>query len=233
MDDFFKVPVPPAEPPEQPPAPEWFGPPDNVLPGDVGTSLVVARTTEAAVWLHSLLAYPHGLSFSLLIRTRVPDELDPFDLVVRPFMFRRGANEVDADGMFRFGVEFADGRRVTTLDGFGFDAEGTLDRPPDRPVLVPGGGGGGGGSWDMGHWLWPLPPPGPVTFACAWPAQGIPFTKAAVDGTLFVAAAQRAETLWEPQRRSAVRGVGRLSSFGGLTSFAEPEQSPEDDQPLH
>ncbi len=57
------------------------------------------------------------------------------------------------------------------------------------------GGGGGGRRYDMGYWVWPLPPPGPVTFVCEWPAYGIPENHVVVEGALFLAAAGRAITL--------------------------------------
>ncbi len=51
------------------------------------------------------------------------------------------------DELLRFGVQFADGRRVTNMDSYPFVPE---DLPPDQPVLIAGGGvgsEGGGGSW--------------------------------------------------------------------------------------
>jgi hypothetical protein len=27
--------------------------------------------------------------------------------------------------------------------------------------------------FDLSYWVWRLPPPGPITFACHWPACGI------------------------------------------------------------
>jgi hypothetical protein len=42
----------------------------------------------------------------------------------------------------RFGVQFADGRKVTNLDMYPFVPE---ELPPDQPVLVKGGGEGSEG----------------------------------------------------------------------------------------
>jgi hypothetical protein len=44
------------------------------------------------------------------------------------------------------------------------------------------------------YWLWPLPPPGPVTFSCRWPAYGIDRSDVVVDGVH--AAARRSQPLW-------------------------------------
>jgi len=48
----------------------------------------------------------------------------------------------------------------------------------------------------MNHWLWPMPPDGPLTFVAEWPKYAITETRAAVDGTRIRAAAERATNLW-------------------------------------
>lgn len=226
--EFFRLPDRPVEPPAQPRMPEWMGPPDNVLPGDVPRSMVVARTDSAVVWMHAIVAYPQGLSFNLLIRSRDNDELDLFDPMGAPFRMLGPHADEHADRVFRFGVEFADGRRVTTLDGSPFTSSHDPTARPERPVLMPRGGGGGGGTWDMGHWLWPLPPAGPVTFACEWPAKGIAFTKFTVDGSLFTEAAERAEVLWPDERPSFGGGAGGFFSYGSYGELTAHERDDEE-----
>ncbi len=49
-------------------------------------------------------------------------------------------------------------------------------------------------------WLWPLPPPGPLTFVCAWPAEGVEETHAQIDGAEILAASARAVELWPDDR---------------------------------
>jgi hypothetical protein len=49
-------------------------------------------------------------------------------------------------------------------------------------------------------WLWGLPPPGPLTFACHWPTRQIPASRAQLDAELVLDAAQRAQTLWPEGR---------------------------------
>ena len=72
------------------------------------------------------------------------------------------------------------------------------DRLPDPPLLYQSTSGP-----DGGHvWLWGLPPPGPLTFACQWPAEQIPPSQAVVDAELVLAAAARAQTLWPAQAAS-------------------------------
>ena len=98
------------------------------------------------------------------------------------------------DEVLRLTIQFADGRSVSSLEaptGDGSD--------PDRPMLSSGPGTGGGvDSWsfDMEYRVWPLPPPGPLAFICAWPGRGIPTSRIEVDGAAIRAAADTAMTLW-------------------------------------
>jgi hypothetical protein len=92
----------------------------------------------------------------------------------------------------RFGVRFADGRAATNL----------ARRPdwrsdePGGPVLMEMGGGSDGRRVDLRLWVWPLPPPGPVTFACEWPAFGVPESTADLDAAVILDAAARSVDLW-------------------------------------
>jgi hypothetical protein len=90
-------------------------------------------------------------------------------------------------------VQFADGRKATTLDRPPHDPEG---QEPDRPVLREHGGGGGGAWWDIEYWVWPLPPAGPFAFVCGWPARGIAESRVEIDAGTILEATERAVTLW-------------------------------------
>ncbi len=106
--------------------------------------------------------------------------------------------------LFRFGVQYADGRKATTVGNpFSADAE------PQGPILLPGSGGGGAREWDQSYWLWPLPPAGPLAFVCEWPAHEVALTRAEIDTSLILEAAARAETLWDESPTQDERGWGR------------------------
>jgi hypothetical protein len=172
--------------------PAWIAPPHNVLPGIAPVQLIVARTDETVAAVAGIQAYPAGFSFTLSLRLR--------NLSVReeqrlPYLFDSTDPEDDplAGDFLRFGVQFADGRKATTLDHPPYDPEG---QAPDRPVLREYGGGGGGTWWDMEYWLWPLPPAGPFAFVCEWPARGIAESRAEIDAAAILEAAGRALTLW-------------------------------------
>jgi hypothetical protein len=77
---------------------------------------------------------------------------------------------------------------------------GERDEPPDPPVLWHLGDGGGGGRWSHNARVWPLPPPGPLTFACEWPALAIPLTRVEIDAERVREAGARAQVLWRAAR---------------------------------
>jgi hypothetical protein len=70
---------------------------------------------------------------------------------------------------------------------------------PGQPLLQHRGGGGSETDWDAECWLWPLPPPGPLTFACVWPAGGVPESRVTLDaGLVHRAAADALPRFAEP-----------------------------------
>ena len=78
-----------------------------------------------------------------LLRVRWGHVADPFEEVPWPFPGWGSPDPLDGepfpDELLRFGVQFADGRKVTNLDMYPFVPE---DLPPDQPVLIEGGGVG-------------------------------------------------------------------------------------------
>ena len=107
----------------------------------------------------------------------------------------------------RFGVMFADGRKVALGTPESFPRG---NKEPDHPVLIGQGGSSGGSVWRMGYWLWPLPPPGPLTWVASWDERGIPETSVEVDASVLAEAAREAEKLWDEPDGDA----GHSSSSG-------------------
>jgi hypothetical protein len=181
--------------------PPWLHAPAGALPGVIALELVIAQTDRVAVCVTRLGAYASGFELELVTMAGgATDELDPM-----LFGGRRGLGpRRSADGgiptdMLRFGVEFADGTKATNTTGrpSPFDAE------PAGPLLTAGGGGGGGGSWRQNIWIWPLPPPGPMSFVCEWPAAGVPLTRHQIDAQLVLDAASRSQVIFNEADRPA------------------------------
>jgi hypothetical protein len=190
---FFQAPPPPPEPEPRARTP-WDGPANNVLGIVVPVNMVLAQAPRAAVTLGSISAYPDGFEFDYLIRTQ-EEELGRS---LTEHLHHRHLGTELPDDLFRFGVEFADGTRLTSLESrlpFGHGERA-------GPAMTPRGGGGNFARWEGNWWVTPLPPPGRLEFVCEWPAAGIALTRAEIDAGAVLEAAARAITLWEDDNRS-------------------------------
>lgn len=187
--------------------------------------LILARTAQVAVCVTRLGAYVSGFELDLVtMASDDAEELDPLFFEGRRMRGRRrqvAANEIP-DEMLRFGVEFADGRKATntadqplanlaggTMSVSTSVSESETVQAPATPVLHLGGGGGGGGNWRQSVWIWPLPPPGRLTFVCQWPEAGIELTRNDIDAQLMLDAAAQAQVIFsdaEPSESPAPSG---------------------------
>ena len=209
----------------------WWHAPTNELGAPVPLRVVLARTDQVAVALIGAIAYTSGVSLTLDVRLRPSagsgmnvfnDPLDPFGHLV---MQRHQTGELPPE-LLRFGVQFADGRKATTVGAelrWGLPGSEEEDEEPTGPVLSPGGGGGGGDQWTTEYWLWPLPPPGRLTFAAEWPSQGIELATHEIDAGIVIDASKRVETLWP----EAGRGQGGV----GISQIVLREVAPDEELP--
>jgi hypothetical protein len=201
----------------------------------------LARTDEVVVALLAGTVYSTGIVLQLAVRRRprprrdlddeASDEFFPSDPLPPPFgPYRRvrPGRELPPE-VLRFGVQFADGQKATTVgDGFpwryGLDED---EEEPPGPVLMQGGGGGGNGDWQWEFWLWPMPPPGPLAFVVEWPAEEIELTRHELDAALFRDAAANSEVLW-PDANSAPRlgGGSVISQIVGSEDRRPHEKEP-------
>ena len=177
---------------------EWWTRPALLLPSYLDSDFVVASTSEVAVVAHGIACYPTGFHFSLETVTRYADDhaSDGEDYGDLFWSLRRG-DELPPE-LLRFGVAYSDGQQATTLDAADamddFEDSASSERPGLRLCL--GGGGGGGGRWSYKVWVSPLPPEGPVTFVCEWPAFDIEETYRELDGRRFIDAAANAKPIF-------------------------------------
>lgn len=186
---------PPPAPPFRPfPHRPWMGPPDDEIGVAVPMQHRVASSAEAVVVLTDCVAYTNGFTLDVGIRKKH----EPAPLRVPP---SRPSDEMSLE----LGIRFSDGRD-TARSGHGPSdeamawhrawAEGGEPAEPAGPVIGPTSGGGGGRRWDMRYWIWPLPPDGPATITCRWPAGGVPGGAVEVDGTAIRRAGLSSEKLW-------------------------------------
>jgi hypothetical protein len=215
----FFAPPPPAEPPEHPPRPPWLGPPENELGEAVAASVVLVKRSDLAIVVTDFRSYSCGIGGRLIVRIR---EREPGGRMMHPMhliMHTRGTDPAELPReLLRFGIEFADGRRATTID----NRASRGDEPPEIALRQRGGSGGGSG-WEFGFWIWPLPPEGSLTFAVEWPAESVELTTSELDPGPLLAAAARSEELWEPSER----GDGDLGvTFQQQTSSTRTRVTP-------
>ena len=180
----------------------------EVLPGVAPVSLLLARTADTVVGLTDVRGFPNGFVFLLRVRWRLV--ADPDAQLPWPFPDWGSPDPLNAeplpDELLRFGVGFADGRKVTNLDMYPFVPENLA---PDQPILVEGSGEGSEGGrlgrgalWDLGLAVQPLPPTGPLAFVCAWPGRDIPETRVEIDAGLVLDAAAAAVPFFPAEDRS-------------------------------
>jgi len=160
--------------------------------------LVLARTDRIAVALVGATAFSTGATLALAVRSRRSDAQDffgdPFEMPFgHPLRRAQHGGELDPD-VLRFGVQFSDGGKATTSGGS--SSRVGDDQEPSGPLLFERGGGGSPADYTSEFWLWPLPPPGPVTFAVEWPAREIELSKQQVDASVFIDASEQSEALW-------------------------------------
>lgn len=185
-------------------APEWFGSPDDVIPGRSEQSRILTRSDAIMVALTGIDAFPTGIHMSLVVaarRTR-QDRASWREIEDLFSERRRGpafAQPIADSGQIRFGVAVADGTRATTMDERPVPVGSALQTPP-APVLELRESSGSGDpraiQTEFTLWLWPLPPPGVLTLHYAWPALGIDAGSVDLDAAELSDAAARSESYW-------------------------------------
>lgn len=180
---------------EHRPWPDWVRPPDGTIPGCSCQRATLVRTDEVVFVLDGFLVYPSGVEFRILGAIRHDPAVRPLREMPRwshshpAELLTHGGPSED---FVRLSIEFGDG---TVWTNVGWAPVFGKKVPADRTVV---GLGGHGSDRRFEHrwWMWPLPPPGQITFACSWPARDIHDARAVIDGDELRAQAADAEVLW-------------------------------------
>jgi hypothetical protein len=181
---FFELPT--WQPPSGYRIPPWLRPPEHMVPGVVPVELLLARNDTHAVLVTHVHAFPTGVDFILTVRPR-------------PGQPRQRRHDLDRPHRLAYhdlGLElrFADGR-IASNDPRRWPRS-FEDEQPDPPLLYYHGRGGCEGGWRSHHWLWGLPPPGPLAFVCGSSAGQLPPSGVQIDAGLVLEAAARAAAVW-------------------------------------
>lgn len=182
--------------------PPWMQPPEWLLPAIVPDRRVLVREGPVALVLSHIDAYPMGVELVLRVVGRRPDGMSRQEwwtiheaLMDGAYGSMRGS---PADEPLRFGLQYADGTKVTDSGDYGPSHD--HGSPPRGPLIVHNEGGGGGGdrTVSMAHslWVWPLPPAEPFDLVFQWPAMGIELQRVTIDGAAITAASESAGPLF-------------------------------------
>lgn len=157
--------------------------PENEVPVALPMNTVLVRTDDVAVALLALQVYTTGVAFDLILRVS-PSAAARLPVSEALMPHRPGPR---GGSRFLVGVQFADGRRVSSLEARDSHADLVF-----TPRSSSSGDTGGEQSW----WLNPLPPEGPLRLVVRCPEIGIPETRTELDATAIRRAAADVVTLW-------------------------------------
>jgi hypothetical protein len=183
--------------------PTWSGPPVHEQPVPLGLFAELGRSDSTVVLIEGARVHADGVVLRLTVRVReTPRELRRRLFAELEFTSGRGMLGMNLrPGGLRWGFEFSDGKRVTSIDDGPWVTLPAGVRPsswqPDSPVLT----GLGNptvcySTWSRDLWLWPLPPPGPLRCLCLWPDRDIAETSTSLDTEPIRDAALGARETW-------------------------------------
>jgi hypothetical protein len=182
---------------EPPPRPAWAGPPDDEVGVAVGTRTVLASQPRLFIAITDCAAYSNGFTLALALRSK--DDIPPHAMGFGP------THDPDDDSGIQIGIRFSDGREARStgvargpmMRFYRAWSEGDEPDVPEEPLIVQRSGGGGGRHFDFNYFIWPLPPDGPVTITCRWPARGLQTAGKQLNGTAIRAAGLKSKSVWD------------------------------------
>ncbi|MFC4118383.1 hypothetical protein [Nonomuraea zeae] len=176
-----------------PELPPWLCPALPEMGAVLAVERLIARSDHAALTLPTIRAYRTGCTFHVEIALRqgglsLTDYWDLHMAILPSAPIRLRAGERLPPRLLRWGVRYADGTKVTSID--------RRRRAAAGPLLQAMRLGDGLTALNVVLWLWPLPPPETFELAVEWPLSGIEFTAVELDGAAIVAGAARSVDYW-------------------------------------
>jgi hypothetical protein len=159
---------------------------------------MIASQPRLVIAVTDCVAYSNGFTLGIAVRSK--DEIEPSAM---GFPYSR---ERDEEAGIQIGLRFSDGRDShdsgtgpsrELMEYWREWSEGRDPPEPPGPVIGQMGGGGGGKRWDFNYFIWPLPPDGPVTITCKWPARGLQTAGKELNGTAIRAAGLMSHSVWD------------------------------------
>lgn len=177
--------------------PRWVQPPADEIPRTLPQDVVLGRSARAVLVVSRVEVYSDGcdIRFSWTVRRRDEDEAAWEAMgrnTHRPIGYTFGREQP-----LRYGVEFADGRRL--LDTETQRWTGNADEVEGPRLSFTGGGGSGTDSTydsESGLWLWPLPQGDSLRLVVSWEAMGVAECSLDLDAELIRTSAARVERKW-------------------------------------
>lgn len=149
----------------------------------VENHLLLARSSDGALLLRSLVAYPQAFVLELEAQLRRPLRSGAGTRGNNHPKFGRSSGSREA-GLIEVGIRLSDGSVHRNLD-----PEPTRLRGPIRSDAS-------GSISHATYWFAPLPPPGDLELYVSWPAGNIEETMIRLDASSIREAAQRTDPLW-------------------------------------
>jgi hypothetical protein len=159
------------------------GRPDRAPVGSLRLGLIIARTDQLSVGIARISVYPVGFEVDLFVVREDEDEDDRFPNAASAAQQPTRKIDPDPDKLLSFGVQFADGGRISIRTG-----HESHNRRGDLTIRYAPRAHGTG--IRPSFWVQPLPPPGPLVFCCEWAAAEIPLTQHTIDAGAILNAAR-------------------------------------------
>lgn len=204
------------------------------LGGIVPIEAIIGRSGKGAVGARGLVAYPDGFELEIVAWLHESSRwrrgrLGHGDVMLAGSRFGPRDEDGNVAGEFvRFGVQFADGAKVTNLD----QMAGSADESDPAHGIQPTGFSRSVGQGSVEFWIWPVPESGDIVLVCEWPAYDVPESRLTISGDELRAAAGRARPVWpdEPAstriKRVASSAAGQARTAKATATATYPPGSP-------